>query len=683
MSINPYSLCPCGSGKQFKWCCQNYYSEIEKAQEQFVSGQKAVALSTIDKLVEKHPNQPQVWTTRAQLYYGEGKTDEADAHIARAIELDPNFAPAYFLKASFRMQEDEEDGALILLRKCAEVISPKATDWIVRVYGQIATIELELGRPVQARAAADLAVRFDPLNTELRQSIERAFDPSGPIVSVASRSYSLRPAPAGTESIYAGIAVDVEHGRFAQPISAIEKLTADHPDVAANWFNLGLLRAWSGNASGAVEALVRATELEADDALATESGALAEALRLGEGMEDQSDHVSSQVFVQLSTFDNLSELVKKWSSEQRLIVMNEGSETEPVTLQVLEPTLVEGSAVRATAMVAVVPEGLMIIGYQQRDLDGLLDEVRTALGPAVQQVNGSDRFETRSPVIRDLPVYVNKGGESAQDTVRSAIMSYFEERWVNQPLKALGGATASSVTSDPKQKRRLLGIVEFLSRSLIDTTGADNPLYDFNRLRTKLGLPTTGGASSGQADIDLLTVAGLEALDAGTLTDSQVEQAYRQALKLENGALASRFADVALQRESIADRYAYFADAIRRAREANNGPEELRLIDAADAADRASNEGRRSASIGLSRGRALIKQGKLDDALSALQQAISATPDDLALRSNATESLLGAGQAAAALTLAEAGLERARKLQQRDAEQQFLELVGAAKRKLG
>src|SRR5204863_4421433 len=61
MAINPYASCPCGSGKQFKWCCQPYYTYVEKALAQHERGQQAAAEQTMAQLVEKYPNVPQAW----------------------------------------------------------------------------------------------------------------------------------------------------------------------------------------------------------------------------------------------------------------------------------------------------------------------------------------------------------------------------------------------------------------------------------------------------------------------------------------------------------------------------------------------------------------------------------------------------------------------------------------------
>ncbi len=59
---------------------------------------------------------------------------------------------------------------------------------------------------------------------------------------------------------------------------------------------------------------------------------------------------------------------------------------------------------------------------------------------------------------------------------------------------------------------------------------------------------------------------------------------------------------------------------------------------------------------------------------------IARAPNELRYRSSAAESMLGVRQGKPAREFAEAGLAKSRELNNRDAEQQFLELVEAAKR---
>ena len=50
MAIDPYASCPCGSGKKFKWCCQDIHADIDRAFQQHNDGQHEAALRTMQQI---------------------------------------------------------------------------------------------------------------------------------------------------------------------------------------------------------------------------------------------------------------------------------------------------------------------------------------------------------------------------------------------------------------------------------------------------------------------------------------------------------------------------------------------------------------------------------------------------------------------------------------------------------
>ena len=65
MTIDPYASCPCGSGKKFKWCCQDIHSEIDQAFQQHNDGQHEAALQTMEAVVGQHPDNAEASGRRA------------------------------------------------------------------------------------------------------------------------------------------------------------------------------------------------------------------------------------------------------------------------------------------------------------------------------------------------------------------------------------------------------------------------------------------------------------------------------------------------------------------------------------------------------------------------------------------------------------------------------------------
>src|SRR5829696_5007304 len=105
MQNDPYSPCPCGSGKKFKWCCQPIHALIAKVYELDASGQHEAAMREMDEVVAQHPTNPEVFGRKALLQFRNDKPADAEATLDKAFELFPTYPFGFFLKARFRQYE--------------------------------------------------------------------------------------------------------------------------------------------------------------------------------------------------------------------------------------------------------------------------------------------------------------------------------------------------------------------------------------------------------------------------------------------------------------------------------------------------------------------------------------------------------------------------------------------------
>src|SRR5438874_8565592 len=84
MAIDAYASCPCGSGKKFKWCCQDIHAEIDKALQQHNDGQHEAALQTMAAVVGQQPGNAEAWGQQAQLLSLNGRVEDADQALEKA-----------------------------------------------------------------------------------------------------------------------------------------------------------------------------------------------------------------------------------------------------------------------------------------------------------------------------------------------------------------------------------------------------------------------------------------------------------------------------------------------------------------------------------------------------------------------------------------------------------------------
>jgi hypothetical protein len=450
----------------------------------------------------------------------------------------------------------------------------------------------------------------------------------------------------------------------------------------------------------AIEALHHAIDREEDEAKNEESGALIEVLRCGEGMEDLADHLEHRVFFQIQSTQPLVDLLGQWQRAGRLSGAESNQENGTFSAIVLEETQQFGAGIgTSVARIAgylFIVQNVIRLWHSNKDVVAKLgDEIVTRVGQAVTppthekgRANFTDvTLEAMAYPTKELPI------EEMSERMEQRARDWFEETWLQRPLKALSGVSPLDAAGHATIRKRLPGVLRFVEECFTSTLprraiegDKSAPLfeYDFNRLRRKLGLSAVAmpQAESSASKIDALSTAELAALDANALADSDLEMAFRTALRMDASELAGKFARILTDRPVTADRYAAFNHLIQLAQAENDTAAVLALLDRAESADAEANGGKRRNDYAIRRGQALAKRGEADKSHEVFQALLAREPNELKYYGPAVEAMLGQKQAQRALQFAEQGLAKARSQNNRDSEQYLMELAAAA-RKLG
>jgi tetratricopeptide (TPR) repeat protein len=695
MALDLYSPCPCGSGKKFKWCCQPIHAEIAQAFEQQARGQNDAALRLMDEVAARHPDNPEVWCQKAQLLAEQEQFDAAEEALQKALDLNPNYPLAYFLRGRFRHAEGEFPGALLLYRKAAELYDPTAGPVLAELYAAIADAELKLNRPVAARSAVEQAIRADPGSPELRKGLADVFGERSRFPAAARRAYSYlglpKDAPADRAQAWERALGRARTGKLADAARAFEQLTGEDPNNAAAWYNLGLTRAWLGENPRAVEALDRYVNLEGDEKRAAAAWALSEVLRCGHGMQDQTDHREHSYTFPMREPQRFVNHLEQWDREGRLAgvqVRQEDGILSGFVLQRVQGLTAEHAAAQAPRLAAY----LMIVGNMLRvwstnraAVDEVVRELRERVGPYLGEPQARITPPMFDDVLSEAMTFPRNAPDKAAHEARlgEELERYFEGPWIHRPRLALQGVPPVDATGHAVLRKKLRGVIEFLEQC----AGLNAFPYDFDRLRRKLGLlEGPAEAGGGPGDIAAMGAAELAGLDSDKLSDAQLEQAYQASQKLDARELAGRFARALVGRPpqpDRPDRYTWYNHLVNQALAEGNTEAALEHLGAAAKADAEQNEGRRQNDYDLRRGQIHARRGELDAAQEAFDRLIERAPAELRYRSSAAEAMLSARQGGRALRFAEEGLARARQQNSRDSEQHFLELVSAARKQAG
>jgi tetratricopeptide (TPR) repeat protein len=693
MTIDLYAPCPCGSGKKFKWCCQPIHVQMDKAFRQEEEGQHEGALRTMDEIIAEHPANPEPLGRKAQMLYDGGKTDEAEATLQKALDLNPRYPFGHLLRGLFRRHEGETIGALLQFRKAADLYDPEAAAMIGRVYELIGECELQLNRPVAARAALQIALRCQPNDAESAQTFEAIFGKESRLPQAARREHTFQSptanAPAGRRAAW-DRALSLAHSpRLTEVAQAFESLATEHSDDAAAWFNLGLVRAWLGDNRAALEALDRYVSQEADDTRAGAAWTLGEVLRCGHGVEDLADYLEYSFFYEVRDLQRLLELLGRWEQERRLISVQANEEQGILTAGVLERVTgltAESAAAqlpRLGAYLVILGGRLHLSNSNEPALQKIRQELEQQIGPALSEAQHRSNAVPFQNVLAEalfFPVGITDEA-AARKRLDDHRARFFEDVWIHRPLRSLSQVPPVDAAGHPTLRQKLLGVIQFLA-----DCGASDPMpYDFDRLRRKLGLLAAAPASERPAGLDIpaMGAAELSRLAADTLTDEQAEQAYQTALSLDARDLAGVFARSLVARPPNPlrpDRFAWYGHLIQQALTEDNTDTALDYVNEGEKADCEQNEGRRRNDYELRRAQIHARRGEADLAQDVFDRLITRMPVELRYRGSAAEAMLSARQGARALAFAEGGLAKAREKNDRDSENYFKELVAAAKK---
>jgi tetratricopeptide (TPR) repeat protein len=699
MALDPYASCPCGSGKRFKWCCQPIRAEIDRAYEQHAAGQHDAALRTMEKVVADHPDNAEAFGLQAQLLHLNGRTEEAEAALQKAFALNPNYPFGLLLRGLIRQQEGELIGALILFRKAAEAYAPEAHDQLAGVYELIAENELKRNNPVAARAALQQSLRRQPANAELREGFENLFGENSRLPEAARREYrylgATANAPADRKAAWDEALGRAATGRLSDAAKAFESLTQQDAGDAPAWFNLGLTKAWLGDNRGAVEAVERYIPLEADEGRAVAAATLGEVLRCGGGVEDLADVTTHRVTFRFADPQAMIRTLQEMEKGRRLIGVRASEEEGVLTGLVLEP--VPGLEVSGATPVARLAAYLLVVNDMMSlhhtvaaAVDRVADEFRQKLGDRLSEPASEDGYVAFTEVNAEALVFPTKATDPAavEAKMREEATRFYEETWIHRPLKSLSGVPPVDAAGSPVLRKKLLGAIRFREDCQAGTAPrtekgepAGKPLYDFDRLRHRLGL--SGPPAGAAPDVESMSAADLAALPAESLSAGQLEKAFRAALKLDARDLAGSFARSLVGRPADAgpaDRYPFYNHLAQMSLAEGDSGRALAVLEEGARADREQNEGRRGNEYDLKRGQVLAKRGEADAAQAAFEQLIARATGELKYLGSATEAMLSARQGARALKFAEQGLAQARQQNNRDMEQYFQELSAAAKK---
>ena len=507
MPLDSHSLCPCGSGKEIRFCCSEMLKDFQQLETMLSNGQFSASLAMIEKLEEKHPNNAALMAAKCLIFRETGRFEEFFAAAGQFYGAYPQNVKAIAENTFARTLAGENAEALSSLIDGIEKNEPGKIDGnLLGPLALLVTNLLDTGQIYPAVALAKLLRSFNPKSREAAALLGQIYRSKEiPLIEKEITFDPAAPDDFPFRDKYADAAVRLATGHWKEGKALLEELLS----CAGQWPNLhrslGLVHFWFGDLDEAADAMKKFAASERvpfDDAV----DALSAAMMLRRPLSD--DTAVIQVVRTVPDPDKAIELLL---SSPRVISMpfdphqfTAGGQPAPShAFRVIDrPFPEQGSPV--TVENTPVTLGTFLFFGRQTDREARIEiqifepDKEKMISFLESVLGGNLGPETGSMTLSTLPWLFNRLGPDFQfkagaavkpEEVAALYRSYFEEvlagQWLSHPNDYLGGKTPAELAGQPESARTLAALVQTVAFQT-DPQFADGLAAV---LRGRLGIP--------------------------------------------------------------------------------------------------------------------------------------------------------------------------------------------------
>jgi hypothetical protein len=569
MSLDAYSFCPGGTGKRMKFCCKDLLTDLQQIDRMVEGEQHLACLQHIERLEPTYPDRACLMAIKAQLLRAMERTDELRKLVARFAETCPDNVVA--LAETAMLLSDDQRGR-DAMQKLQQAITASGQSIHIRVYDAMRSVAEALLAEGQLLAARSLLLYQLTLDQSDRGPVEAIMQlnasPNIPLLLKQDPPLETSVDNVPWKSDFDQAMQQVGNGHWQEAVQRLEALAAKAGDAPAVWRNLGALRAWLADMAGSAEALHKYAAMDVPLEDAVEAEALAR-LITEDPLGDESDVLS--VVYPLRDFERaqtaLGASPLAIAIPDQLFAMSREEGPRPKAGYFLidrpQPTTWPAAALEAVPrMLAQIllygketdrPARARLVAISSPRFDAVNKLIWDAIGnelegPLEQNVVG--RMSASRELLRDdayLPhdtVSRDEADRFADQLLRNDLL----HDWPQRPLGLLDGKSPRQAAAEPAYRVKVLAAI-FILQSWSDLTGGD--AFDFNLLRSELGLPTLGAIDPVQTPVDNVPLVRLSRVEAEKLTDEGLRQVFHHALAFQVPAGLLKFARAVVERASL------------------------------------------------------------------------------------------------------------------------------------
>lgn len=570
MTLDPYQLCPCGSGDKVKFCCsKDIVPELEKILRAIEGNQRAAALDQIEKLIDAKGERLALLALKADLQLSLGGVEAAEKTIIAFQKASPYNSVALALSAIVAASKGDVEAASETLQRSLEYIDQEMPQSVYAAIGMIGRLMLSRGHVLAARGhwilQASLAGGRDQDPVTLLARLNAS--PEIPLLLKEDHTFGECPPDVPWAGEFIAALKSARRGAWLAARESLESLAAkvtDHPAIVKN---IAIFHGWLGETEKAVAAWHKYASLEGvDPDAAVEAEALAQMLDVKTD-DEEVDEVT--VTFAVPDVEKLMELLlsHKQVSQMHVDLQQVAEEDQPppkAVFWLLDRPLPEtGVGLRREDIPSVVGD-LMVYG-KQTDRDARLELV------LLKTAGMEERKKVLADVAGDLVGEIVKEEKTGSAAVISEALTWrwrlpndtppelraeflnaqhrevMLEQWTQLPQQVLDGKSPAEAAGDPAYQVPLLATILLLELAS-DAMDRD---FDFNELRTKLGIPPRPVISGKDQDVLNLSMVQLTRINGAELEDEQLHIAFQRAVMKNQTLLIFELGQEMLRRDRL------------------------------------------------------------------------------------------------------------------------------------
>lgn len=569
MTLDPYGLCPCGSGKKLKFCCSDVATDIDKIHRMIDGDQPRAALRHIEQTLASHPNRVSLLDLKVMIELTLPDLEAAQRTVAQFLTAHSDNPAAWACQSLLHVEKGQSLEAAATLQRALALVDRTIPQRVLEAIGAVGVHMLKSAHLLAGQAYLWLYVAIAPPEDDrANQAIIGLNHYSGLPLLIRDRLY-FRPwpddVPWKAEAERATQLAD--DGKWLQAVGIIDRLGSSYGAHPSLVFNRALLGGWLADERALIAGLHAFAQLDVPLDDAVEAEAVAQLL----DAELKEPHVDTVLRVYAVRDEDM--LVSRLASAGRLQRFNPpmddplSAADQPAARHnyILFDRELLKSAENLTR--EAMPRTLGVISLYGRQTDrserlelvidkgpdfehalqSLTEIGGDALGDLEEEtvVGSKSQIEMALNWRRQFPP--GTPHEVRQRILNEERRAALVQRWPTLPRPALGGKTPREAAADPQLRIPLMAAVSVVEYG----SDSDQDLEFISELRRELGLPEPEPIDPGDVSVFRLPLVRVPRLNLENLSDDDLVQLYRRAQLTDAQVASARICREAVRRPSV------------------------------------------------------------------------------------------------------------------------------------